>query len=35
MIHFYKVQWSRHFEEEDTWETDDFLHSNYPDFLLL
>jgi hypothetical protein len=35
MIHFYKVQWSRHSEEEAMWETMDFLRSNYPDFLPL
>jgi hypothetical protein len=34
-IHFYKVQWRRHSEEEATWETKDFLHSNYPNFLPL
>jgi hypothetical protein len=33
MIRFYKVQWSHHFEEEVTWETEDFLCSNYSDFL--
>jgi hypothetical protein len=32
-IHFYKIQWSSHYEEEATWETDEFLRSNYPDFL--
>jgi hypothetical protein len=32
-IQFYKVQWSRHSEKEATWETEDFLCSNYPDFL--
>jgi hypothetical protein len=34
-IHFYKVQWSRHSEEEATWETEDLLRSNYLDFLPL
>jgi hypothetical protein len=34
-IHFYKVQWSRHSKEEATWETEDILRSNYPDFLPL
>jgi hypothetical protein len=34
-IRFYKVQWSHHSEEEATWETEDFLRSNYLDFLLL
>jgi hypothetical protein len=30
---FYKVQWNDHFEEETTWEHEEFLRSNYPDFL--
>ena len=30
---FYKVQWSNHFEDEATWEQEDFLNSHYPDFL--
>jgi hypothetical protein len=34
MIQFNKAQWSRHSEKEATWETDDFLRSNYPDSLL-
>jgi hypothetical protein len=34
-IHFYKVQWILHSEEEATWETEDFLHSNFLDFLPL
>jgi hypothetical protein len=29
----YKVQWSNHSEEEATWETEEFLRSNYPDCL--
>jgi hypothetical protein len=33
MIYFYKVHWSGHSEEEATWDTKDFLRSNYPDFL--
>jgi hypothetical protein len=33
MIHFYKVQWSCHSEEKATWETEEFLRSNYLDFL--
>jgi hypothetical protein len=33
MIHFYKVQWSRDFEQEATWVTDEFLHFKYPEFL--
>jgi hypothetical protein len=32
-ILFYKDQWSHHSGKEATWETDDFLHSNYLDFL--
>jgi hypothetical protein len=31
---FYKVQWNDHFEDEATWEHEDFLRSNYPEFLL-
>jgi hypothetical protein len=34
-ICFYKVQWSRHSEEETTWDIEEFLHSNYLDFLPL
>jgi hypothetical protein len=30
MIRLYMVQWSRHFEKEATWETEEFLHSMYP-----
>jgi hypothetical protein len=33
-IKMYKIQWSNHSEEEATWETEDFLRSHYPDFLL-
>jgi hypothetical protein len=32
-IKMYKIQWSNHSEEEDTWETEEFLRSNYPDCL--
>jgi hypothetical protein len=32
-IQFFKVQWSLHSEQEATWETKEFLHSNYPRFL--
>jgi hypothetical protein len=32
-IRMYKVQWSHHSVEEATWETKDFLHSRFPDFL--
>jgi hypothetical protein len=34
MIHFYKVQLSRHSEQEAIWKTEEFLHSKYPEFLL-
>jgi hypothetical protein len=30
----YKIQWSNHTKEEATWETEDYLSKNYPDFLL-
>jgi hypothetical protein len=30
---FYKVQWNDHLEDEATWEREDYLRSNYPDFL--
>jgi hypothetical protein len=30
---FYKVQWNDHSEDEATWEYEDFLRSNYLDFL--
>jgi hypothetical protein len=29
----YKIQWSNHSEEEATWETEEFLRSNFPDYL--
>jgi hypothetical protein len=29
----YKVQWSHHSVEEATWETKDFLHSRFLEFL--
>jgi hypothetical protein len=32
-IKMYKIQWSNHSEEEATSETEDFLHSHYPEFL--
>jgi hypothetical protein len=32
-IKMYKVQWSNHSEEEATWETGEFLRSNFPDCL--
>jgi hypothetical protein len=31
---FYKVQWSQHSKEEAMWESEDFLHSRHPDFVL-
>jgi hypothetical protein len=33
-IKFFKIQWSNHSEEEATWESEDFLHSCHPDFVL-
>jgi hypothetical protein len=33
-IKFFKVQWSNHTEEEATWESEDFLHSHHPSFVL-
>jgi hypothetical protein len=33
-IKFFMIQWSNHSEEEATWESDDFLHSHHPDFVL-
>jgi hypothetical protein len=32
-IRFYKAQWNDHSEDEATWESEDYLRSNYPDFL--
>jgi hypothetical protein len=32
-IKMYKIQWGNHIEEEATWETEEFLRSNYPDCL--
>jgi hypothetical protein len=32
---FYKIQWNCHSNDEATWEHEDFLQSNYPEFLLL
>jgi hypothetical protein len=32
-IKMYKFQWSNHSEEEATWETEEFLRSNFPDCL--
>jgi hypothetical protein len=34
-IKFFKIQWSNHTEEEEaTSESEDFLHSRHPDFML-
>jgi hypothetical protein len=33
-IKFFKIQWSNHSEEEAIWESEDFLHSCHPDFVL-
>jgi hypothetical protein len=33
IIRFYKIQWNEHSEDEATWEHEDFLRANYPDFL--
>jgi hypothetical protein len=33
-IKFYKVQWCHHNEAETTWESEDFLCSCHPDFVL-
>jgi hypothetical protein len=30
---FYKIQWNEHSKDEATWECEDFLRANYPDFL--
>jgi hypothetical protein len=32
-IKMYKIQWSNHLEEKATWETKEFLRSNFPDYL--
>jgi hypothetical protein len=32
---FYKVQWNDHSKDEVTWEHEEFLRSNYPEFLPL
>jgi hypothetical protein len=34
MIKFFKVHWSNHTEEEDTWESEDLLHSRHLKFKL-
>jgi hypothetical protein len=30
---FYKIQWNDHSEDEETWEHEELLRSNYPEFL--
>jgi hypothetical protein len=30
---FYKVQWNGHSKDQATWEREDFLRSNFPEFL--
>jgi hypothetical protein len=32
-VRMYKIQGSHHMEEEATWETEDYLNTNYPGFL--
>jgi hypothetical protein len=29
----YKILWDHHTEEEATWETEDYLQKNFPEFL--
>ena len=33
-IKFYKVHWNKHFDDEATWESEDYLRKNHPDFLV-
>jgi hypothetical protein len=33
-VKFFKIQWSNHSEEEATWESEDFLRSHHPNFVL-
>jgi hypothetical protein len=33
-IKFFKIQWSNYSAEEATWESEDFLRSRHPDFVL-
>jgi hypothetical protein len=33
-VRMYKIQWSHHTEEEATWETEDYINTKYPGFLL-
>jgi hypothetical protein len=30
---FYKIKWNDHFKDKVTWECEEFLRSNYPEFL--
>jgi hypothetical protein len=32
-LKFYKIQWNQHTKDEATWETQDFLEKNFPNFL--
>jgi hypothetical protein len=32
IIKWYKIQWDQHSEEEATWESEDFLLENFPEF---
>jgi hypothetical protein len=32
-IKMYKILWNHHTEEETTWETEDYLQKNFPEFL--
>jgi hypothetical protein len=32
-IKMYKILWNHHTEEEATWETEDYLRKNFPEFL--
>ena len=32
-IKFYKIQWNQHSEEEATWESEDYLLEQFPEFL--
>jgi hypothetical protein len=33
VLKFYKIQWNQHTGDEATWETQDFLEKNFPNFL--
>jgi hypothetical protein len=33
-VKFFKVQWSNHTDEEETWKSEDFLCSRHPDVTL-